>query len=270
MRKDSRGSKEEGSFFEQKDDSFMSNNSVRSRNRMRQRSMSKKSKSRREPSVKLDFTPKKKKRTNNFGSKKASPFGHMPPVLGKSNKDWGESSLRSGKIKKNFEDNYIRRSHNSKKNIDNVQKIKPSKPIKINNPMKMLTKLKSDPEILKDVIPDLRQHQSELREKRGSYYEARNNNKSMKLRQNQDIIRKKSQNIPDDSLNFNLESESDNPESYMGSVNNMPKRNSYQSFGEIQNDKNNKRYPTFGTKDATVNKRLHDFQKKRVTKIKII
>jgi hypothetical protein len=151
---------------------------------------------------------------------------------------------------------------------------------KLNNPLKMLTKLKSDPEILKDVITDDKKHYSELGDRRGSYYEARNNNKSLKMQKSNNIISKKKvkKKIKQDMVDFNLDSD-DYHSQYTNNVNNAPKRNSYQSFGDpkqideqitmeeiskVQENesKNHKRYPTFGTKEMNSNKRLSDFQKK--------
>jgi hypothetical protein len=81
-----------------------------------------------------------------------------------------------------------------------------------------------------------------------------------------------------------LESETDDyPSQYLGSIHNVPKRNSYQSFGDsmqykkgnlnlvdvnehMQINKNAKRYPTFGTKKMLNNdnfNRIQDFGKKK-------
>lgn len=267
VRNSSRGSKEEGSFFEQKEESFMSTNSTRSRNRMRQRSMSRKSKSRREPSVKLSFTPASgKKKPKQYGSKRKSPFGHKPPVLGSSkaqNEPRGRAEPPGESRGRRDEAGQLR-----EKTYDG------------GNPIRMLTRLKSDPEILKDVVPEDKKHYSELGRRHGNYFDARKNSKNLKMQHKKNVIRKKpaQPRAPSDEEIEPMTELEKRPKPQM----NSPKRNSYQSFGEPsiptrikifedspkvakQVPKDNRRYPTFGNKgpgSMNSHSRLTDFAQK--------
>lgn len=301
-RNSSRESKEEGSFFEQKDESFMSNNSVRSRNRMRQRSQSRKSRSKRESSVKLNFTPSKSGRKPKVhGSKRKSPFGSQkPPVKGKQGKSrstnrrandghmegYGDGEQRLGKFEERSErrtETHDFRLHEKspRRNPEHGSTQQPStdesrftghglqqKNSFSRNPLEILTTMKSDPEILKEALPEEKQHYSELGQRRGNYFDVDQHSRGLKAHNRSNVIRKKNPKTSKgtERVDFHLDSESDDfPSQYMQCIQNAPKRKSYQSFGNSSQynqrqkvsredleaesfDKSTKRCPTFGPK----------------------